>query len=104
MMSELIIALIGLVGTVVTGVLTRRKYKGDRRSIELDNVKKGSEILMQQIVTPLKTEMKSLRNELTRFRRAVEQIPACPHSAECPVSRELLADEAGGDDEPADGK
>ena len=65
------------------------KKRADNQGVELDNVRQGNEILLEQIVKPLKTEIKNLRHDVNKFRRAVEKIPACPHSTECPVSREL---------------
>lgn len=117
MSLELILAIIGIVSTPVgaglTAVLMRRKYKveieglkaevdnkmAETRSVEIDNLKKGSEILMQQIVAPLEGHIKRLSRNVTKLEKAISKIPACPNAADCPVSRELLADEAG-DDEP----
>lgn len=64
-------------------------------SDELENVRKASDILMEHIVTPLRSEIKSLRKDVDKFRKAVEKIPTCPMADSCPVSRELLVAEAG---------
>ena len=61
---------------------------------ELENVRKASDILMENIVKPLEKEIKSLRKDVDKFRKAVEKIPSCPMAGDCPVSRELLAAEA----------
>lgn len=116
MTTEVILALIGIVTTPVAGwvgaVLMRQKYKAeikslqadvekkraDNQGVELDNVRQGNEILMEQIVKPLKLEIKYLRHDVNKFRKAVKKIPGCAHAAECPVSRELLAVETDGDD------
>lgn len=116
MTTEVILALVAIVATPLSAwlgsIFTRQKYmaevrslradvakkRADNRGVELDNVRQGNEILLEQIVKPLKTEIKNLRHDVNRFRRAVEKIPGCPHSADCPVSRELLADEADGSD------
>jgi hypothetical protein len=113
MSTEVILAIIAIVsapaGSALTAVLMRRKYRVeidsiradierklvDTRGTELDNVQKGFEIVMQQIVEPLKAEIKYLRNEVNKFRRAIEKIPGCPYTADCPVSRELFASEKG---------
>lgn len=64
-------------------------------SNELENVRKASDILMEHIVTPLRSEIKSLRKDVDKFRKAVEKIPTCPMADSCPVSRELLVAETG---------
>ena len=114
MSTEIWLAIIAIAaapaGSALTAVLMRRKYVveidglradidkklAEARSNELDNVRQGNDILMSQIVTPLKSEIKSLRTDVNKFRKAIEKIPACPMSSECPVSRELLADEKSG--------
>ena len=116
MTTEVILALVAIVATPLSAwlgsIFTRQKYmaevkslradvakkRADNQGVEPDNVRQGNEILLEQIVKPLKTEIKNLRHDVNKFRRAVEKIPACPHSTECPVNRELLADEADGDD------
>jgi len=94
MNTELLTILVGgavtVITAVVTALLTRRKYTTETRRTELDNVRQGNDILMQQIVEPLKNELKSLRNDLKRFRKAIEKIPGCSLADECPVSRELF--------------
>lgn len=61
---------------------------------ELDNVREASQILMENIVKPLKNEIQSLRRDVNKFSKAVEKIPSCPMADKCPVSRELLVAEA----------
>ena len=60
------------------------------RANELDNVRKASDILMDNIVAPLKLEIETLRKDVEKFRHAVEQI-----HASCPVSRSLRLAESG---------
>lgn len=121
MSTEITLAIIAIAATPVGGwigaILMRQKYRveieglkadlekklTETRSTELDNVRQGNDILMQQIVEPLRTEIKSLRSDVNKFRKAIEKIPGCPHSNDCPVSRELLADEKG-DVVPATGR
>lgn len=74
--------------------------RAERRTDELENVRKATEILMEGVVTPLKTELKQLRNEINRMRKAIERISACPHSDDCPVRLELLAESPLADQEP----
>lgn len=93
MTTEVLLALIGIVTTPIAGwvgaVLMRKKYKteikslqadvekkrADNQGVELDNVRQGNEILMEQIVKPLKLELKYLRHDVNKFRKAVEKIP-----------------------------
>ena len=63
--------------------------KANTRSNELDNVKKAMEILMGEVVEPLKVEINAIRKELGKFRRAVEKANSCRLAADCPVRREL---------------
>lgn len=63
--------------------------KANTRSNELDNVKKAMEILMDEVVEPLKTEINEIRKELGRFRRAVEKANTCRLATDCPVRHEL---------------
>ena len=63
--------------------------KADTRGDELENVKNGMSILMEQVVEPLKKEINAIRKELARLRRAVEKVNNCPHVAACPVRIEL---------------
>lgn len=118
MSTEIVLAVIAIVAVPLTSWLTskldKRKYdaeisklkaeienmKAEVNSKELDNVRQGADILMEQIVAPLKQELKILRTDVNKFRRAVEKIPACDHSDNCPVSRELYNAEKG-DNKPA---
>ena len=63
--------------------------KADTRGDELENVKNGMSILMEQVVEPLKKEINAIRKELARLRRAVEKVNNCPYVAACPVRIEL---------------
>ena len=47
------------------------------------------ETMMDLVVNPLRREMESLRSKMDRLTHAIEKIPSCPHSDNCPVSREL---------------
>ena len=108
MTPEIWTILLAIFGSVpvtswLTSIFNRRKYntelsklkaeietvKAEVKSKELENVRAGNEILMEQIVTPLKQEMKTLRSDVNKFRKAIEKIPACPHSDNCPVRNEL---------------
>ncbi len=97
----------------LTSVLMRQKYTAEIAALradvdkknseiqgnELRNVRQGNDILMQQIVEPLRIEIKSLRSDVNKFRRAIEKIHTCPLHADCPVRHELQ----NGEKTPADG-
>lgn len=122
MTTELIMAIAGFVATtlatLLTAWLTRSKYtteiaklradvaaaNADASHKELENVKFGNEIIMENIVKPLEGHVKRLNKNVAKLEKAIARIPACPHSGECPVSLELLNNEEGDDGEPADGK
>lgn len=70
-----------------------RQTLSNVENTELENVRKASGILMENIVKPLEKEIRSLRRDVEKFRKAVEKIPACPMADSCPVTRELLAAE-----------
>ena len=68
--------------------------KTNTRSDELDNVKKAMSILMQEVVEPLKHEIKLIRNEVSNLRKAVEKANTCSHAANCTVRDELSKQDA----------
>lgn len=112
-MTEIVSSIIAIIaapaGALLTAIFLRKKYKIELQSLkadidkklsevqsnELENVRQGNNILMEQIVSPLKAELKMLRTDVNKFRRAIEKIPTCPHSADCPVRNELQSDEKG---------
>ena len=67
------------------------------RGSELDNVQKAMQILMDEIVEPLKQEINAIRKELGKFRRAVEKSNSCRFTAKCPVRDELQKSEKTGE-------
>lgn len=106
-MTEIILAVIALASAPLSAWLTSRlmkaKYaqeveklkaevaqmKSDVRSRELDNDRKSINMVMELVVEPIRKEMKSLQRKVDRLTNAIDKIPSCPHSANCPVSREL---------------
>ncbi|WP_294594269.1 hypothetical protein [uncultured Rikenella sp.] len=105
--STLVAAVSGPLGAWINSRILRQKYlieieqlraeMKDKlaavKSHELDNVRKASDILMENIVKPLEKELKSLRKDVDKFRKAIEKIPSCAMADSCPVSRELLVAE-----------
>lgn len=106
--SSLVAAVSAPLGAWVNSRVLRQKYQLELDKLraemkqtltnvensELENVRKASGILMENIVKPLEKEIKSLRKDVDKFRKAVEKIPSCPMAGDYPVSRELLAAEA----------
>lgn len=115
--SSLVAAVSAPIGAWVNSKILRQKYDieigqlkaemqkklSDVKDSELENVRKASDILMENIVKPLETEIKSLRRDVNKFRKAIEKIPSCPMADNCPVSRQLLADEADDEQRVPDG-
>lgn len=79
----------GLIVTLVTLRSQAAKAREEAKSLALDNDKKVSEMVKEYFVEPLKKDMAQLRKQLSRLTRAIEKIPSCPHSADCPVKDEL---------------
>ena len=115
--SSLVAAVSAPIGAWVNSKILRQKYDieigqlkaemqkklSDVKDSELENVRKASDILMENIVKPLETEIKSLRRDVNKFRKAIEKIPSCPMADNCPVSRQLLAGVAGDEQRVPDG-
>ncbi len=109
--STLAAAIAAPLGAWVSSIILRRKYQIELDSLradnenklaeakgkEVDNVRKALEVIMANVVAPLEKEIKSLRKDVGKFRRAVEKIPSCPMAGSCPVSHELRSAET--DDE-----
>lgn len=83
----------GLVATLSTLKSAKKQAAAQAKSAELENDTKASQTLMEYVVNPLKLEMKTLRREITRFRKAVETIPTCKYADDCPVDKSLHTDE-----------
>ena len=114
MTTELILALVAIVATPITGWLSAKtakaKYaaeldkmraeveqmKSDVRSRELDNDKKAINMIMELVVEPLRRDMKLLQDKLDLFTYAIERIPTCPHADNCPVEYELRRSKESG--------
>lgn len=77
------------IATLVTLRSQRAKAHEEAKSLALDNDKKVSEMVNEYFVEPLKKDIASLRKQVSRLTRAIEKIPSCPHSADCPVKDEL---------------
>lgn len=74
-----------------------RAAQVNTRGSELDNVQKAMQILMDEIVEPLKQEINAIRKELGKLRRAVEKANNCRFIANCPVRSELQKPEKIGE-------
>lgn len=83
----------GLLVTAVTLRSTKKMADEQAKGAEIDNDTKAAQTLVDYVVKPLRDEMKNLRRELTRFRKAVEKIPTCHYADDCPVDKELHRDD-----------
>lgn len=75
--------------TVVTLKAKRDEAKAKTDKIEMDNFKTGTDLLMSQIVNPLKEEIKNLRGQVKCLTKAINKISVCPNGENCPVKNEL---------------
>ena len=105
--TTIILAIIAIVEAPLTAWISSKLLKGkyqeeikklheevrtmqeDVRSRELTNDKTVIEMTMKYVVEPVKIEMMSMRKEIGKLKNAIEKIPYCPHSANCPVTAEL---------------
>ena len=79
----------GLLVTIVTLRSQKAKAEEEVKGLALDNDKKVSEMVNEYFVEPLKKDIASLRKQVSRLTKAIEKIPSCPHSADCPVKDSL---------------
>ena len=79
----------GLIVTLVTIRSLKAKAEEEAKSLAIDNDRKVTELVNEYFVEPLKKDITSLRWQVSRLTRAIEKIPSCPHSADCPVKDEL---------------
>ena len=73
-----------------------KKAEAEAENAELDNEEKAAQILMEQVVKPLKTELNGVRRELKGLKKAVESIKDCPHSDACPVRERMRNEQTAG--------
>ena len=79
----------GLIVTLTTLRSQRAKANAEAKGIALDNEEKVSKMVNEYFVEPLKKDIASLRRQVSRLTRAIDRIPSCPHSADCPVKDSL---------------
>ena len=91
----------GLIVTLVTLKSAREKASAEAIKLRLDNTEQATQILIENIVEPLKKEMNGIRKDITRLRKAIEKANGCRHSDDCPVIHELRKQETNADAEQA---
>lgn len=91
-----------LVGLLTLRAGVRMKTEEADR-LHLENVRRGTEILMENIVTPLKAELAEMRRdlaankcEMARLRRVISRANACPYRPDCPVLEQVRGAAADG--------
>jgi len=84
----------GFLVTLVTLRSERKKADAQAKASELDNVEHASEILMDNIVKPLKKELNEIRQQVTRLRKAIDAARSCRYISTCPVHDSLQKSES----------
>lgn len=79
----------GLIVTVVTLRSAVKKAREEAEALRLGNEDSAMKTFQTYIVDPLKKDIKNLRYEVNKFRKAVEKIPDCAYADSCPVRAEL---------------
>lgn len=109
----------GGLATALTGLFTIRatvrkklaeadKAKADAESVRIDNAEHATQVLVNNIVEPLKDELDGTRKdllatkrEMARLRKAIDRANSCKHHDDCPVlngMREHAESEGNGPD------
>ena len=98
-----LITLLSLCGWFVNG----RKHRKETEAIDADNRQKEFELgrqyigeFKENIVKPLQTEMKGLKNEVKKLHKAIDHVNDCSHRDNCPVRAELQKQQAADDNNP----
>ena len=79
----------GLIVTLVTLKSARAKGAAEAQKLQLDNVEQATDILIKNIVEPLKKEIYAIRREVYRLRKALEMANGCDMRDSCPVLDEM---------------
>ena len=73
-----------------------KKIRAETESLNLDNSEKATEILMNNIVEPLKEELYETRKEMALLRDAIRDAKHCRYALDCPVLHRLREHKEGG--------
>lgn len=89
-------ALLG--GGLLLSLLTLKSYRAkagaESKSAELAADQTALQQFQEYVVNPLKKEVSSLRNEVRKFRRAIDRIQDCDFKERCPVNEHLRKEAA----------
>ena len=108
----------GGLATALTGLFTIRatvrkklaeaeKAKADAEAVRIDNAEHATQVLVSNIVEPLKDELDGTRKdllatkrEMARLRKAIDRANSCKHHDDCPVLRGMRGhpEDDGGND------
>lgn len=113
MWTQILIAILSAMGGGGLGSFLTARKKGKLMDSEVktneakaeetavNTLKTALKTLNEEVINPIKSEnkqihkeLKDLTNEVQKFRKAIERIPACPHASHCPVTAELQNSEA----------
>jgi len=96
-------ALAGLIGSVVTWILSLRRQKADIKRIEVEILEKALDTLNKKVVEPLgkrynllQDKYDNISKEFDDFKQAVNKRFSCRHLDTCPIMLELQRLERGG--------
>lgn len=89
--SVLINAILGVLTLVAGGgwLFDKQKHRREMSQRDMDLSKLYVDEFRKNIVEPLQSEVNDLRNEIKILTNALDKIPDCTHSANCPVYYEL---------------
>ena len=72
-----------------------KKIRAETSSLNLENSEQATEILMNNIVEPLKQELYEMRKEMALLRDAIRDAKHCRYTVDCPVLHRLREQKTG---------
>ena len=82
----------GLVSAIIALFSIRSKLKkvsAEARRLDLENSEKATDLLLENIIEPLKKELYETRTEITLLRQAIHAANNCQFVTTCPVIAQL---------------
>lgn len=95
-MLTAIIALLGIIISSLSSVIITKNTLKKRQPLIDAQVAKISVETLTKVLEAQKqenkevvTQLRTLKNETSKLRKAIEKVGTCPHAANCPVADEL---------------